>query len=271
MKNISPFSVIKLQRNIAKKLQEEFHFVYGGYRSRDSFNEMFGYFDKWLNVLGKSCLNYEKYFHLNSYGNPYDFLFSNFFDDHFSFEDLYKIAYDLGLETPECVFAVPEIIKIEKQETIERTLESALKQAEKNPHYAVLKAVSFCELFLKRRAKEYNIAIKDNAVLKEISGTFFDNLKKEISNQNQNLKQIKCQLLENFKCILCNIADLRNSFTDSHGNENKLLSDVNLAIFVINQIATICYFVRNQKTEKQEEHKTNNINDCDIYDDDIPF
>ncbi len=174
----------------------------------------------------------------------------------FSYKELCQIAHDLGIPTPDCVFTVPKIIKIEKTMSLDRKLEDTLKALStgKGSAEAVGKACSFCEEFLCETAKSFGFEIEGKGLGGKAKSFFI----KENTNKNNKETQenIECKIIDNMINTLYGIAELRNKCSTAHGGTGyKLLDDENLAMFVINQIATICYFVRNKEIEK--EAKTN--------------
>ena len=179
-------------------------------------------------------------------------------------EELSIIGGDFGIPHPSFLEIVKDVIKIDINKHIKSQFQDAIKNAKDNPDNAIEEARSATIKFIKKYLNDETIN-KDN--LKEKIQQFLKDkkiLQENMANGNPEIRNICSRLIS----MGNDIEMIRKTITDAH--VENCIKDENLAVFIINCLASVCYFFDNidSNTNENKIEETNEINDING---DIPF
>lgn len=189
-----------------------------------------------------------------------------------SFEDLKKIAIDLGIETPDFIQSITDF-KIELQKDYSTTFNvfsKALKSIYEDPDLAIGLANSALESVVKHILEDEklnSILNKKDTLYKltqEILKVFLMYPDGNKSDMPVEIKNIGSSLLT----INQNIENLRSKKTTLHGKtaDDYIVDDSLYAFFVVNSISTVAMFL---KSFYETKYKV--IDVIENEPDDLPF
>lgn len=179
-------------------------------------------------------------------------------------ELLLKIAFDLGVEVPSVIYAVPEVKNIlaEDYKDANSVFEDAYKKLEVEPDIAITMASSALERIIRDLCSDTN-PCKRGATLYDLVGHILREYGYFPSNQlNADIRNIGSGMLK----IAQGVENIRSNYTrDAHGSlEPKYMQDQPLyAKLIFNSITTIALFLLGLKKRDNKQAA------IDI--DDIPF
>lgn len=176
-------------------------------------------------------------------------------------ELLFKIAVDLGLDIPDMIYAVPEIISLKSSDykDVGISFEEAYKKIYVDPSHSIALSQAALETVIKRICNDerfnqneehkslYKLA---TCILKE-----FHFLPKQ--TDNNYIRNIGSSILN----IAKNIEDLRSNCTkEAHGrlNEDYIIDDPLYAQLFVNTTATLGLFLLNFYEKKYVQQQEDN-------------
>lgn len=253
---ISPKYAIRLIKQIEDKIWKEFQ----SYKGVRAYIERWHEIDYYGNELNFQLINRENEPNIDLHST-----LSSIYDD----ELLLKIAVDLGVETPDVIYSVPEIkgILTSGYDKVASTFENAYRKVLEEPATSVTCANSALESIISHICEDENITPcnpKDTLykqtlhILKEFGLKPSDELFKEIKQIGSGLISIS-QALE----------DIRSKYSDtSHGKarEDYVLDDSLYSKFYLNAVTTVGLFLLNFYEAKYVSAERNNY-----LDNDVPF
>lgn len=253
--------------NIAKKIEEAIWAEYKSYKTVET------YIKKWQEQIwdagntgwnGYNGVNFEIVYKDNENENINLLATLNNMDD----ELLFKIAVDFGVEIPNIIYAVSEIISYKSTDykDVNLIFEEAYKKVYTDPSHSIILANSALETVVKRICQDPNIQSVDTKktlykliqhILKEFK--YFPN-----QTDDEYIRNIGSGILN----IAKNIEDLRSNCTkEAHGRlqDDYIIDDPLYAQLFVNTVSTLGLFLLNFY-----EKKFVNSNN-DILEDEIPF
>lgn len=185
---------------------------------------------------------------------------------------LFKIAADLGIQTPYFIPATPLLINELKEKKYKATdfFEKAIKEVEEHPSSAIGYANSGLESILKEILKDDNIKIDYNNkktlynLTQDVLTAFSLFPKKQIP---QEIKTLGSSLLS----INQAIESIRSNKSMFHGKteDDILMEDKIYAYFIINVVTTIGMFLYSFYRDFYKSEEVNKVEK--INEDDLPF
>ena len=187
---------------------------------------------------------------------------------------LFKIAFDMEIQIPGIIYAVPEVIKIcleNNFQTASIALEDACKKAYEDPDFACVKANFALETIIKEILKNKKAEYKEKDSLYNLARTILKEFKfSEI--EARKVEQIR-NLGRGLITACQAIADIRSQYTTVHGkiSGDYLIDDPLYSHLLINSAATVGLFLlnfyeRKYKIEVEAVDEKPNDDECDGID-----
>lgn len=180
-------------------------------------------------------------------------------------ELLFKIAVDIGVQVPNIIYAVPQIISLASKDytDVHSVLEVAYKKVEQDPSHSIALANSALETIIKRILSNININYSKKDTLYNLAQTILKEFKMfHGTTELKDVRDIGSGLLK----ISKSIEDLRSNHTkEAHGklDDDYVIDDPLYAYLLINAVSTIGLFLLNFYEKKYKKNFS--------VDDDIPF
>lgn len=166
---------------------------------------------------------------------------------------LLKIAFDLGIEVPTVIYAVPEVktILAANYTDANSTYEDAYKKLESEPDIAITLASATLERIIRDLCIDTNPCARGDTLYDLISHILKEYDYFPSSKLNADIRNIGSGLLK----IAQGIENIRSNYTrDAHGSlEPKYMQDQPLyAKMMFNSMTTIALFLLGLKTERNK-------------------
>lgn len=188
---------------------------------------------------------------------------------------LFQVAVDMGVEIPNIIYAVPEIIRITANDyqDVHRVFESAFKKVYEDPSNAVALANSALETIVKRILQDIKVDYNKKDTLYKLSLTILKEFKfpfdknedigdlAEVRNIGSGLVKVS-QAIEN----------IRSKYTkETHGKlqEDYIIDNPLYAQFVVNSVSCVGLLLLNFYEQKYKVEETED--DLVDLDEEIPF
>ncbi len=188
--------------------------------------------------------------------------------NHMDDDTLFRVAVDMGVQIPNIIYAVPQIIDIaaDNYKDVHTVLENAFKKVNEDPSHSIALANSALETIIKIILEDINPDYNRKHSLYKLSQTIVKTFKiHHNGNEIEDIRNIGSGLLN----IAQSIENLRSNHTkESHGKlaDDYIIDDPLYAQFLINSVSSVGLFLINfyeRKYQKKEEM----IDECD----DVPF
>lgn len=172
---------------------------------------------------------------------------------------LFKVAVDMGVQTPNIIYAVPHIISLAATDykDVHLVLENAFKKVYEDPSHAVALANSALETIIKRILSEISPEFNKNETLYKLAQAIV---------QKFNLLDRKIPEIRNLGSGLLKISqaieDIRSKYTkECHGKLSKdyIIDDPLYSHLIINSVATVGLFLLNIYEQKYKSSKENSL------------
>ncbi len=168
---------------------------------------------------------------------------------------LLKVAVDMGVKTPNIIYAVPQIISLCANDfkDVHLVLENAFKKVYEDPSHSCALANSALETIIKRILEDMKVKYNERDTLYDLTKRivkelkFLDNKIPEIRNLGSGLLKI-CQTIE----------IIRSKYTkEAHGKLSKdyIIDDPSYSHLLINSVSSIGFFLLNiyEKIDSSKE------------------
>lgn len=260
-KDLSPKYLMTLLQQINDEIFKQF----------TSYENAELYISKWR--FWVSSYNDEDYYNFSIISNPNSKI--NLLKTLNEIRDvdlLFKIAADLGIQTPYFIPATPLLINELKEKRYKAIdfFEKAIKEVEEHPSSAIGYANSGLESILKEILKDENVSlVYDNKktlynLTQDVLTVFSLFPKKQIP---QEIKTLGSSLLS----INQAIESIRSNKSMFHGKteDDILIEDKIYAYFIINSVTTIGMFLYSFYRDFYKSEEVNKVEEID--EDDLPF
>lgn len=173
-------------------------------------------------------------------------------------DTLFRIAVDIGVQIPNIIYAVPEIISItaDNYQDIHAVLEHAFKQVHEDPSHSIALATSALETIIKRILENINITYNRKDTLYKLAQVILKEFK--ILHNSKEIKD-KCNIGSSSLNIAKSIEDLWNNHTkESRGKlaDDYIIDDPLYAHSLINSVSSVGLFLlifMNKSTQERRD------------------
>ncbi len=176
-------------------------------------------------------------------------------------DTLFRVSVDMGVQIPNIIYAVPEIIDIvaDSYKDVHTVLENAFKKVNEDPSQSIALANSALETIIKRILKDIKPDYNRKDTLYKLAQTILKEFKiAHNETEITDIRNIGSGLLKTAQAI----ENLRSNHTiESHGKleDDYVIDDPLYAQFLINSVSSVGLFLLNfyeRKYSKKEESKS---------------